>query len=66
MRNYAFEVGTPEEKKRKQAQFVKDIISMANTPRDGSAYIVLGVRSFPDGRKISRWRRTNVFLNIGE
>jgi len=51
MRNYAFEVSTPEEKKRKQAQFVKDIISMANTPRDGSAYIVLGVHSFPDGRK---------------
>lgn len=50
--NYSFDVGTPEEKKRKRAEFVKDIISMANTPRDGSAYVVLGVRSFPDGRKV--------------
>jgi hypothetical protein len=51
MCNYAFDVGTSEENKRKRAEFVKDIISMANTPRDGSAYVILGVRSFPDGRK---------------
>lgn len=51
MCNYIFDVGTPKEKKRKRAEFVKDIISMANTPRDESAYIVLGVRSFSDGRK---------------
>lgn len=49
--NYAFDSSTPEEKKRKRAEFVKDIISMANTPRDGSSYIVLGVRIFPDGKK---------------
>ncbi|HBA66730.1 MAG TPA: hypothetical protein DCZ48_11250 [Methylococcaceae bacterium] len=49
--NYAFGNGTPEEKKRKRAEFVKDIISMVNTPREESAYVVLGVKCFPDGRK---------------
>ena len=49
--NYAFDADSKEERKRKRAKFIKDIISMANTPRDESAYIVLGVRSYPDGRK---------------
>lgn len=29
---------------RKKSEFVKDILAMANTPRDRSAYILLGVR----------------------
>ena len=51
MCNYTFDVTTQDEKHRKRAEFVKDIISMANTPRNESAYVVLGVCSFPDGRK---------------
>lgn len=51
MCNYDFGGNTPEEKNRKRAEFVKDIISMANSPRSKSAYIVLGVRSYADGRK---------------
>jgi hypothetical protein len=31
--------------------FIKDLISLANTPRDGSAYIIYGVVSKPDGTK---------------
>ena len=34
-----------------KAEFIKDIISMANTPRDGSAYIVIGVRIEGDRSK---------------
>ena len=29
---------------RNRSKFIKDILAMANTPRSGSAYIVLGVR----------------------
>jgi tetratricopeptide (TPR) repeat protein len=29
---------------------IKDVISMANTPRDSAAHIVLGVRKHPDGK----------------
>ena len=28
-----------------RSEFIKDIIAMANTPRSGSAYILLGVRN---------------------
>ena len=34
-----------------KAKFVKDILSLANTPRIGSAYIVLGVRLSTNGDK---------------
>ena len=36
---------------RLKAFFIKDILSMANTPRQRPGYIVLGVKAFPDGRK---------------
>jgi tetratricopeptide (TPR) repeat protein len=32
-----------------RAKFIKDIICMANTPRDEPAYIVLGVKKYPNG-----------------
>lgn len=48
---YSFEGDTPIEKRRKRGDFVKDIICMANTPRDDSAYIVFGVRASADGKK---------------
>jgi hypothetical protein len=32
-----------------RGNFIKDIVSMANTPREQSAYIVLGVKANPDG-----------------
>ncbi len=34
-----------------KAKFVRNIICMANTPRDGSAFIINGVISKPDGTK---------------
>jgi len=34
-----------------KAEFIKDLISMANTPRNGSAFIVSGVKCKPDGTK---------------
>ncbi len=34
-----------------KAKFVKNIICMANTPRDGSAFIISGVASESDGTK---------------
>ena len=34
-----------------RAALIKDILSMANTPRTGPAYIVVGVKAYPDGRK---------------
>jgi len=38
-----------DEQEKKRAQFVKDIISMYNTPRDDPSYIVLGVEKHLDG-----------------
>ena len=38
--------------KEQKAKFVKDIISMANTPREGNAHIVIGVRKNPDGSHV--------------
>ena len=35
---------------RKKRDFAKDLASLANTPREGDAYIVLGVKKYPDGR----------------
>ena len=35
--------------KRKKRDFAKDIASLANTPREGDAYIVLGVKKGRDG-----------------
>ena len=34
-----------------KAEFIKNVICMANTPRDGSAYIVVGIVCKPDGSK---------------
>lgn len=34
-----------------KSKLLKDIIAMANTPREESAYIVIGVKSYPDGTK---------------
>lgn len=33
----------------KRVDFVKDILCMANTPREQTAYVVLGVKKLPDG-----------------
>ena len=38
-------------KERARACFVKDILCLANTPRETDAYIVLGVKNHPDGQK---------------
>lgn len=46
---YDFAGATPEEEKRKRSEFAKDIVSMANTPREEPAYIVIGVKRKPDG-----------------
>lgn len=40
---------TGDEQDKKRAQFIKDIISMYNTPRDEPSYIVLGVEKHLDG-----------------
>jgi len=34
--------------KEKRHEFIKDLLAMANTPREGDAYIVLGVRWTPE------------------
>ena len=34
-----------------KAKFIKDILSLANTPREGSAYILWGVKARQDGQK---------------
>lgn len=39
---------------RKRADFVKDVLAMANTPREEPAYIVLGVEKYVDGRNTLR------------
>ena len=46
---YDFSGATSEEKNRKRAEFAKDIVSMANTPREESAFIVIGVKRKLDG-----------------
>ena len=33
----------------KKHELVKDVLCMANTPRDDVSYIVLGVKKYPDG-----------------
>lgn len=35
---------------RKKFSLVKDVLSMANTPREDDSYIVIGVKKFADGR----------------
>jgi hypothetical protein len=64
MCNYAFDADTNDARQRKRAEFVKDIISMANTPREESAYVVLGVLSFPDGR--TELKGLDAFLDDAE
>ena len=39
----------PLSEPRKKRDFAKDLASLANTPRDGHAYIVLGVKKRLDG-----------------
>ena len=34
-----------------KSEFIKDILAMANTPREESAYIVIGVKLHPDGSR---------------
>ena len=34
-----------------RADFIKDVLSMANTPRGNDSYIVLGVKAHSDGKK---------------
>jgi len=41
--------GSDDEKKEKRAKFVKDILCLANTPKQSPAYIVLGVNRLRDG-----------------
>lgn len=48
----AYDFSSPDEKlrERKRALFVKDIISMYNSPRAEDAHIVLGVKKYPSGQ----------------
>ena len=36
--------------KNQKRNFAKDVASLANTPREGDAYIILGVKKYRDGR----------------
>lgn len=55
---YDFSGEDKKEKDRKRACFVKDILSMANTPRETPSYIVIGVKEHSNGSK--------TFLGISE
>ena len=46
---YDFGTRGNKDRERKRAEFVKDIVSMYNTPRTEPAYILLGVRKSSDG-----------------
>jgi tetratricopeptide (TPR) repeat protein len=46
---YNFSALDSEEKRKNRTAFVKDIVSFANTPRDCSAFIVIGVKRHTDG-----------------
>jgi tetratricopeptide (TPR) repeat protein len=46
---YEFSGADAQEKFIKRTEFVKDIISFANTPRDESGYIVIGVKRHSNG-----------------
>lgn len=35
---------SPSQKNAKRANFAKDILAMSNTPRDGAAYIIVGIK----------------------
>jgi hypothetical protein len=48
---YSFDGADKEQKIKKRAQFIKDIVSMYNTPRDEPAYIILGVKETEDGKR---------------
>jgi tetratricopeptide (TPR) repeat protein len=47
--HYDFSGADNDEKTRKRGKFLKDIISMKNTPRQEAAYVILGVKRNPDG-----------------
>ncbi|MFL6674055.1 MAG: RNA-binding domain-containing protein [Massilia sp.] len=57
---YDFSASDPEEKSRRRAKFVKDIVSFANTPRSTSAYIILGVKKHADGKLELRGIQTHI------
>ncbi|WRH90876.1 ATP-binding protein [Pseudomonas fluorescens] len=48
---YDFSTKNQDDKKSKRIDFVKDIVSMANTPRETSSYIVMGVKASSDGER---------------
>lgn len=48
---YDFSGTSQEHKYKNRTAFVKDILAFANTPRDGSAYIIIGVKKNEDGSK---------------
>lgn len=50
LQHYDFSGTDGEEVLRKRGDFLKDIVSMANTPRSDSAYLVLGVKRLLDGK----------------
>jgi tetratricopeptide (TPR) repeat protein len=49
--SYKFHGLDPFDVHRKRARFVKDVVSMANTPRLGSAYIIIGVKAKANGER---------------
>lgn len=44
-----------------RASFIKDVLAMANTPREGTAYIIYGVDLQPDGSKV--WCGVHPFVD---
>lgn len=47
---YDFASNDDKQRERKRALFIKDIISMYNTPREEDSYILLGVKKYPSGQ----------------
>lgn len=50
--NYPFSDDDSYESKANRVKFAKDIISMANTPRDHTAFIVIGVEAKTNGDRV--------------
>lgn len=47
---YDFFSSDPDRKLQSRGSFVKDVIALANTPRDSGAFIVFGIKKHADGR----------------
>ncbi|HEY4373758.1 MAG TPA: hypothetical protein VGN52_17660, partial [Burkholderiales bacterium] len=45
MTGYPFDAEGRAERKKQRLSFAKDVVSMANTPREASAFLVLGVKN---------------------